>query len=255
MVLAPCPGALTNRSGHRLSGKNTALKAVPTSLSPVPRPRLLPEPVGLPPVAKLWLNADEQVLACTATARRIIRANAGCLSIDHGRLRLQPDPAPLQGALRRICAPGSHQRREHTLTMHRLHAAPLTLRLSRHHDPDTGVALAVVWLADPDQLQLDEAALRQAFDFTPTEARVAEALATGSTTAELARDWGLQANTVQMHVKRMLAKTHTSRQAQLVGLLWRSALLRLPTTPPRAWGVRAGAHHGPTQTGSDDSTA
>lgn len=224
---------------------------MPPHNAPHPRPRLLPEPAGLPPAAKLWLNADEQVLAHTASARRIIRANPGSLSLEHGRLRLLPDPAPLQDALRWICAPGGPQRREHALTVHRLGAAPLTLRLSRHHEPGTGAALAVAWLADPDQLQLDEAALRQAFDFTPTEARVAVALATGRTTTELAQAWSVRANTVQMHVKRLLAKTHTTRQAQLVGLLWRSAVLQLPQPHPGLAGVRGCSSLTPTQTGSD----
>lgn len=218
-----------------------------------PAPRLLPEPAGLPPAAKLWLTADEQVLAHTPSARRIIHANPGSLSLDRGRLRLKPDPSPLQDALRRICAPAGPQRHEHALTVHRRDAAPLTLRLSRHHEPGAGTVQAVVWLADPDQLQLDEAALRQAFGFTPTEARVAVALATGSATTELAEAWGVRANTVQMHVKRLLAKTHTTRQAQLVGLLWRSAVLQLPQPHPGLTGVRACAALDPTQTGSDGS--
>lgn len=218
-----------------------------------PSPCLLSELAGLPPAAKLRLNADEQVLAHTASARRIIRANPGSLSLEHGRLRLLPDPAPLQDALRWICAPGGPPRREHALTVHRRDTAPLTLRLSRHHERGTGAVHAVAWLADPDQLQLDETALHQAFGFTPTEARVAVALATGSSTTELAEAWGVRANTVQMHVKRLLAKTHTARQAQLVGLLWRSAVLQLPHPHPGLAGVRACAALDLTQTGSDGS--
>ena len=221
--------------------------------TPGPRTRLLPELLGQPPAARLELNADAQVLACTASAQRIIRANPVCLHLACGRLRLQPDPAPLQDALRQVCAPDAPLHHEHALTVRRLAAAPLTLRLTRRHDPDTGAAQAVAWLADPDLLQLDQAALRQAFDFTPTEARVAEALATGSTTAELAQAWGRQANTVQMHVKRLLAKTNTTRQAQLVGLLWRSAVLRLPAAPPVAEGGKSCACPTFTQTGGDGS--
>lgn len=215
---------------------------------------LLPELAGLPPVAKIRLDADQQLLAYTASARRIIRANPGSLSLSQGRLSLHPDPTPLQDALRWVCEPGGLDGRERALTVPRLDAAPLTLRLSRHHEPSTGAMHAVAWLADPDQLQLDEAALQQAFDFTPTEARVAVALAAGASTAELALAWGLRANTVQMHVKRLLAKTHTARQPQLVGLLWRSAVLRLPTAPPGAAGVRACASHTSTQTGNDGIT-
>lgn len=213
------------------------------------RPPMLPEPSGLPPTATLWLDTDTRVLAYTATARGIIRANPCCLRITQGQLRLHPDPVPLQNALQWVCAPNGAQRCEHALTLHRLNASPLTLRLSRHVAPATGTVQAVVWLADPDLLQLDEAALRQAFDFTATEARVAVALATGTT--ELAQAWGVRANTVQMHVKRLLAKTHTSRQPELVGLLWRSAVLQLPQPSPGLAGGRARSALAPTQTGND----
>lgn len=214
-------------------------------------PRLLSEPLGLPATAKLWLNADEQVLALTASAHRLIRGNPGSLRFEHRRLRLEPDPAPLQDALRWVCAPSAAPRRERTLTVRRLDAAPLTLRLSRHSTPDTGAVHAIAWLADPDQLQLDENALREAFDFTPTETRVAVALANGSSSVELAQAWGLQTNTVQMHVKRLLAKTSTTRQAQLVGLLWRSAVLRLPSAPPSLAGGLSCRPLITTQTGND----
>ncbi len=214
-------------------------------------PRLLPEQAGVPAAAKLWLDADERVLASSHSARRILAANPGAFSLQQGRLRLQPDPSPLQDALRWVCAHGGSPRHERALTVHRVDAAPLTLRISRQHEPTYDEPLAILWLADPELLRLDEAALRQAFDFTPTEARVAVALATGASTTELAAAWGVRANTVQMHVKRLLAKTRTSRQAQLVGLLWRSAVLQLPEPHPRPTGVRACAAPIPTQTGND----
>jgi DNA-binding CsgD family transcriptional regulator len=224
---------------------------VPTPTPPAQQPQLLPELPGLPPVAKLRLDADQQVLAYTASACRIIQANPCSLTLSYGRLRQHPDPKPLRDALRWVCEPGSAGRRERALSMQRVGAAPLTLRLSRHHEPGTGAMHAVAWLADPDQFHLDEAGLQQAFEFTATEARVAVALAAGASAAELAQAWGLRANTVQMHIKHLLAKTHTSRQAQLVGLLWRSALLRLPTPPAEAAGARVCPSHTSTQTGSD----
>lgn len=198
-------------------------------MTPVPRPLLLPEPFGLPATAQLRLSPLQSVLAWTLTAQRIVRANPECLHVAERRLHLLPASTPLQEALRWVCAPRSFEPRETTLALPRTGALPLTLRISRHHGAPAEPVQAVVWLADPALVMLDEAALRGAFAFTPAEARVAVALANGLSAAEMAGTWALQVNTVQMHIKRLLAKTRTARQAELVALLWRSAVHRLPS--------------------------
>lgn len=192
------------------------------------RPELLPEPFGLPATAQLRLSPLQVLLAWTATAQRILRANPESLYVAERRLQLHPASTPLQEALRWVCAPRSFEPRETTLALPRTGASPLTLRISRHHGGPTEPVQAVVWLADPALVVLDEAALRGAFGFTPAESRVAVALANGASAAEMASAWALQVNTVQMHVKRLLAKTRTGRQAELVALLWRSAVQQLP---------------------------
>ena len=204
-------------------------------MTPTPRPLLLPEPYGLPPAAQLRLSPLQTLLAWTPSAQRIVRANPECLYVAEGRLQLLPASTPLQDALRWVCAPRSFEPRETTLALPRPGTSPLTLRITRHHGGHSEPVQAVVWLADPALLVLDEAALRGAFGFTPAESRVAVALANGASAADIASSWGLQVNTVQMHVKRLLAKTRTARQAELVALLWRSAVQQLPA-PANAGG-------------------
>jgi DNA-binding CsgD family transcriptional regulator len=70
-----------------------------------------------------------------------------------------------------------------------------------------------------------QAALIQSlFDLTPTEARVAQAIAGGVQPAEIARRQGVSVDTVRTHMKGVFAKTGTSRQVELALLLGGAAL-------------------------------
>jgi len=65
-----------------------------------------------------------------------------------------------------------------------------------------------------------QAALIQGlFDLTPSEARVAQAIAAGAQPADIARQQGVGVDTVRTHMKGVFAKTGTSRQAELALLL------------------------------------
>lgn len=57
------------------------------------------------------------------------------------------------------------------------------------------------------------------FDLTPAEARVARALVEGRTVDDAAAESGVSRETVRTQLRAVLAKTGTSRQAELVGLL------------------------------------
>jgi DNA-binding CsgD family transcriptional regulator len=61
--------------------------------------------------------------------------------------------------------------------------------------------------------------LQALFDLTPREARIAELIGGGRSVATVARQLGVQANTVRVHLKAVFAKTGAQRQADLVGLL------------------------------------
>ena len=63
------------------------------------------------------------------------------------------------------------------------------------------------------------------FDFSPAEARVAQAISSGLQIAQIARNHGVSSETVRSQLKSVFAKTGTSRQVELVRLLTGKALL------------------------------
>jgi DNA-binding CsgD family transcriptional regulator len=73
--------------------------------------------------------------------------------------------------------------------------------------------------------------LRDLFDLTPAEARVACGIAAGKTVHDLAAEAGLAAGTVRQQLKSVFGKTGVSRQADLVALVVGSAL-SFPGTMP-----------------------
>jgi DNA-binding CsgD family transcriptional regulator len=57
------------------------------------------------------------------------------------------------------------------------------------------------------------------FDLSPAEARVAQKIVQGSSVEEIASDHKISRETVRNQLKAIFAKTGTSRQAELVGLV------------------------------------
>lgn len=81
-------------------------------------------------------------------------------------------------------------------------------------------ASAIVAITPVDRAKVATAEVIQAlFDLTPAEGRVARLIAQGRTIAEIARGSGQSAHTVRAHVKSVLGKTGTGRQAGLAALL------------------------------------
>jgi DNA-binding CsgD family transcriptional regulator len=64
-----------------------------------------------------------------------------------------------------------------------------------------------------------EAACQGLLDLTATEARVAQAIASGAQPQEIALSLGVKIGTIRSHMKTIFAKTGTSRQAELALLL------------------------------------
>lgn len=79
---------------------------------------------------------------------------------------------------------------------------------------------AAVFIRDPERDGApDGDLLRQVFDLTPAEARIAALVAAGSGVAEAARATGTGPNTVKTHLARVFTKTGTRRQSELAALL------------------------------------
>jgi DNA-binding CsgD family transcriptional regulator len=64
-----------------------------------------------------------------------------------------------------------------------------------------------------------ERRLRDEYDLTPTEVRVAMHLGDGGTVASCAEAFGIAESTVRSHLKAVFAKTGVRRQSQLQTLL------------------------------------
>ena len=101
---------------------------------------------------------------------------------------------------------------------------PLTATVAplpaRFHAAPRPFAAAVVVIADPERRpQTPAAVLQRLYRLTPAEAALASALADGQSLSEAAARLEIKASTARTHLKRILQKTDTSRQAQLVRLL------------------------------------
>jgi DNA-binding CsgD family transcriptional regulator len=84
---------------------------------------------------------------------------------------------------------------------------------------------AILFLRDPEQPGASGTALQELFGLTPAEASLAAAVASGQSLEMYARWHRISLNTARTHLKNVLAKTGTARQAELVALLLRSAVM------------------------------
>lgn len=83
-------------------------------------------------------------------------------------------------------------------------------------------AWALIRVLDPTELPNGDPKLfAGAFDLTPAESRVAAALVKGLSPIEIAVSFGIREGTARNHIKRVFAKTGTSRQGELIALLCR----------------------------------
>ncbi len=150
--------------------------------------------------------------------------------VDRGRLSLHPTSlrdklsalvhAAVETAVARV------GKADAALLVPRARRAPLVLNVAplrphaRFHNRERPAAM--VFLRDPET-PLSARRLRELFGLTRTEASVAAALGDGKSPENIAADLGIGIGTVRTHLKRVLAKTGTHRQAQLVALLARVA--------------------------------
>lgn len=83
--------------------------------------------------------------------------------------------------------------------------------------PEISVAVFVSNLDDIGLLNHE--VLIRLYGLTPAEARLACALSRGHELADLSAEWGISRETLRTHLKRVLGKTGTVRQSELVRLL------------------------------------
>ena len=82
--------------------------------------------------------------------------------------------------------------------------------------------------------ELDSGILRVLFALTPAEAQVTKKLGAGRSAEQIAEEMDVSLETVRTHIRRILSKTETGRQGELISLVLRTAPLRqLMKTNPR----------------------
>jgi DNA-binding CsgD family transcriptional regulator len=109
------------------------------------------------------------------------------------------------------------------VTLRRESGRPLAMYQLGLGDPPESTILILV---DIDtSLQPRPLTLARMFGLTGAEMNLASAIATGSAPADLARQRHVSQATVRSQLAKIFAKTHTRRQAELVALLARIALL------------------------------
>jgi DNA-binding CsgD family transcriptional regulator len=185
--------------------------------------------------AFLLIDAERRVLYSNDAARELTDARDG-LAIEAGRilLRSPKEDAEFRAAARTIASARDAS------TMHRVEVSrpsgrnPFRLVLMPAH-ASGGVPLGVsqptitVLIADSEsEAEPDQSLLRELFSLTRAEARIAGKLALGRSVEEIATEAGTSVATVRTHVKRIMAKTGTERQGQLISLVLRSVPVRRP---------------------------
>jgi DNA-binding CsgD family transcriptional regulator/PAS domain-containing protein len=175
------------------------------------------------------LASDSRIVFSNRAADDMLRSDDG-LSLRNGRLAASSSntDAALRRMLQYAVAPGesvecppdvlvmrpSGQRPYHVT------AAPLRRRPASF----VGIAapVALVLIRDPERQHLvGLAALKQGYDLTSREAELALVFSEGETLQRTADRLGMQYETARTHLRHILSKTGTSRQAELMALLQR----------------------------------
>lgn len=123
--------------------------------------------------------------------------------------------------------PGDSRTFDGIMTIRRPNRQPLNILVApfRLALPGLPASGAIVFVRDPDRQISAIATLRVLFNFTPTEARIAQALANGKTIAEIAAINRAKLQTVQKQIKDIFVKTETRRQSECVAAILRSVAM------------------------------
>lgn len=90
----------------------------------------------------------------------------------------------------------------------------------------TRMGLAVTFYDLEQRICVDEALLQEAYELTASEARICSLLVNGERVEDLSERLKIRPNTARTHIKRIFGKTGSTRQAELVKLVMRTATLR-----------------------------
>ena len=173
------------------------------------------------PLGVLLVDESGRIAACNREARRLLDAGDGLAEV---RGHLVGRTCRHTAALREIVCQalaGEPRGGHRSLSLGR-GACRRSLEVVATGTRRAG--LAVLYVIDPEgDTGPDAEALRALYGLTAAEAAFAAELARGRTLDQIADGLGVSRHTVRGHLKAVFAKTGTHRQAELVGLLLRSA--------------------------------
>jgi DNA-binding CsgD family transcriptional regulator/quercetin dioxygenase-like cupin family protein len=167
------------------------------------------------------LDRSGRVGFTTESAAALLRAGDG-LTVRGARLVGRGGGPGLEDAVQATLAEAPHAPSGplRTVVLRRRDRLPLIASVTPLAAPATGALGALVLLHDPEAAPRPATAvLRRAFGLTAAEAAVAQALLGGAAPRVIAEEREVSLNTVRTLIARVLAKTGTHRQADLVRLL------------------------------------
>lgn len=177
--------------------------------------------------AVFGLNGSGRVVVSNRQAEKIAAAEDGIQMIEGclSAIDLQEDHL-FQTQLREAVACGRRDgfssggsllvRRSTDKPALRVTVAPMQAGLVDHY----GQLAALVFISDPSEVTPSRSTiLRDLYSLTPSEARIADLLADGNEVIEVAAKTRTTRETARFHVKRVLSKTETHRQSELIRLV------------------------------------
>jgi len=185
------------------------------------------------PHAFLITDIERRVLYANSSAREIAATRDG-LMVDAGRFSLVS--RKLDANLQKMLGEAIANRNSGLGRLEvRRPSGKKPYRIVAMRAPGSGAVplgvaqpAAAILIVDGDAAaRPDPALLSELFSLTPTEARITARLAQGQSVEEIASETSTSIETVRTHVRRVLSKTETGRQAELISLVLRTAPFRV----------------------------
>ena len=176
-------------------------------------------------IAALLVAADGLIVYANRHAEALL-AEGSALCQRNGRLTgvREIENIRLSALIREAAGMAGAHNVDGIMALRRVNQQPLSVLVApfRMHWAGHPAAGAIVFIRDPNRAVSAIATLRALFRFTPTEAKIAQALVNGKTLAEIASAHRATLQTVRKQLKIILAKTGTNRQAQCMAVILRT---------------------------------
>ncbi len=173
--------------------------------------------------AVIGLDRKGKVILASKEAESLLRTGDG-IRASNGQLYLREieENTRLQAAIRDVITSSFTVSAPAAILVPRLNGSPLQLTIVPHRSSLLGMEAlaALVFLGDPSRRSASKAALlRVLYGLSPMEARIADLLGEGRSAREIADQLKIAYETARFHTKRVLAKTGSRRQAELMKLI------------------------------------